>query len=84
MISQSKFVQFHYIECNIECKIMPKLLISVVIKETLLILIFLHSAPLPSSVMQHLLPSGFQKNLFEVVNVLAFCESLASPDAGGN
>ena len=33
MISQSENVQFHDIECNTECKILPNLHISVVIKK---------------------------------------------------
>ena len=82
MINKSETVQFHHIECNTECKISPKLLISVVTKETLQIIIFLYSTPFPLSIIQHLLPSGSLKNVSKVLNILAFCKTLSYPDTG--
>ena len=55
----------------------PKLLVSVIIADTMELSAFVQSAYVPSATFEHLMSSKFLKTTSELLNVLALCKQLS-------
>ena len=55
----------------------PKLLVSVIVANTMELSAFIHSAYVPSGTFEHLMSSKFLKTTSELLNVLALCKELS-------
>ena len=74
-------VKFHYIASADDINMPPKLMASVVIRDTLNINVYVASVLISQTMFQHLLSSNIVWSAVEVCNVPVFCRSLCHPSA---